>query len=84
MIHPICRVGSLEIAAPHTLHLAFDDHSSPITDFRPVLAGQWEKKLIPSVTYHILHLSRLISRASRTTEVIRWRLVRQSPLTNNQ
>jgi hypothetical protein len=39
MIHPMCRVGSLEMVAPYTLHVKFDDHTSQVIDFRPVLAG---------------------------------------------
>jgi len=39
MIHPIYRVSSLEMVAPYTLHVEFDDHTSQIIDFRPVLAG---------------------------------------------
>ena len=39
MIHPIYRVSSLEVVAPYTLRVEFDDHTSQVIDFRPVLAG---------------------------------------------
>ena len=40
MIHPIFRVVSVEIIAPFTLSLAFDDGTSQTIDFEPVLAGE--------------------------------------------
>ena len=40
MIHPIYRVVSFEIVAPHTLRVEFDGHTSQVIDFRPVLVGE--------------------------------------------
>jgi hypothetical protein len=40
MTHPIYRVISFEIVAPHTLRVAFDDGTEQTVDFRPVLAGE--------------------------------------------
>lgn len=40
MIHPIYRVVSLQIVAPYTLHVTFDDQTLQIIDFHPVLAGK--------------------------------------------
>jgi hypothetical protein len=40
MTHPVYRVVSFEIIAPHTLRVVFDDHTSQIIDFEPVLAGE--------------------------------------------
>jgi len=40
MIHPIYRVVSFKIEAPYTLSVRFDDGSSQLIDFRPVLGGQ--------------------------------------------
>lgn len=39
MWHPIYRVRSFRIVAPFTLRVAFDDGTSQVIDFRPVLAG---------------------------------------------
>lgn len=40
MIHPIYRVVSLKMVAPYTLQVEFDDHTSQIIDFRPILTGE--------------------------------------------
>ena len=40
MSHPIYRVRSVEIVAPFTLQLQFDDAAERRIDFRPVLAGE--------------------------------------------
>ena len=40
MSHPIYRVRSVEIVAPFTLQLQFDDAAVRRIDFRPVLAGE--------------------------------------------
>jgi hypothetical protein len=40
MIHPIYRVTALEIVAPYTLRVTFDDATSQVIDFRPVLEGE--------------------------------------------
>jgi len=40
MTHRICRVQSFEILGPYKLKIQFDDHTSQIIDFRPVLAGE--------------------------------------------
>ena len=37
MVHPIYRVLSFEIVAPHTLRVVFDDATEQIIDFEPVL-----------------------------------------------
>lgn len=39
-MHPIYRVESFEIVAPYTLRVEFDDDTSQIIDFEPVLAGE--------------------------------------------
>jgi len=38
--HPICRVCSFQVAAPHTLRVRFDDDSERVIAFEPVLAGE--------------------------------------------
>lgn len=40
MSHEICRVVSFEKIAPFTLRVAFDDGTSQMIDFRPVLKGE--------------------------------------------
>jgi len=40
MSHEICRVVSFEKVAPFTLEVVFDDGSSQVIDFRPVLKGE--------------------------------------------
>ena len=40
MSHPIHRVHTVEIVAPYTLRLAFDDNTHQVIDFRPVLGGE--------------------------------------------
>lgn len=40
MTHEIYRVVSLKKEAPFTLQVSFDDGTSQIIDFRPVLKGQ--------------------------------------------
>ena len=39
MSHPICRVQSVEVVAPFTLRLRFDDGVERRIDFSPILAG---------------------------------------------
>ncbi|MDT5123197.1 MAG: hypothetical protein QOC96_2679 [Acidobacteriota bacterium] len=40
MTHPIYRVLSFEIVSPYTLRIQFDDETSQIINFQPVLAGE--------------------------------------------
>jgi hypothetical protein len=40
MNHLIYRVQAVEIVAPYTLHVAFDDNTHQVIDFRPVLGGE--------------------------------------------
>ncbi|HEY0548653.1 MAG TPA: DUF2442 domain-containing protein [Verrucomicrobiae bacterium] len=40
MNHPIHRVRSVDVAAPYTLRIGFDDGTEQTIDFRPVLAGE--------------------------------------------
>lgn len=40
MIHKICRVVSFEQVAPFTLRVGFDDNTTQVINFRPVLAGE--------------------------------------------
>ncbi len=40
MHHPIYKVRSVKLVAPHTLRVGFDDATEQVIDFRPVLAGE--------------------------------------------
>ena len=40
MTHQIYRVVSFEQVAPFTLRVVFDDHTTQVIDFRPVLEGE--------------------------------------------
>src|ERR1044071_7654597 len=40
MSHPIYRVRAVEIVAPYTLHVRFDDDTEQTIDFRGILAGE--------------------------------------------
>jgi hypothetical protein len=40
MEHPVHRVLGFEILRPHTLRAEFDDQTSQVIDFRPVLEGE--------------------------------------------
>jgi hypothetical protein len=40
MSHPIHKVVAFEIAAPYVLRVGFDDGTSQIINFQPVLAGE--------------------------------------------
>ena len=40
MSHPIYKVRTVKIIAPHTLRVSFDDGTEQTIDFRPVLAGE--------------------------------------------
>jgi hypothetical protein len=39
MLHPIYKVESIQIEAPYTLRVRFDDGTEQAIDFRPMLAG---------------------------------------------
>ena len=40
MIHPIYRVVSFAIVAPYTLRVTFDDTTTQVIDFSPILVLQ--------------------------------------------
>lgn len=40
MIHPIYRVVSFAIVAPYTLCVTFDDTTTQVIDFSPILEGE--------------------------------------------
>ena len=45
MNHPIYKVRSVKLVAPHTLRVGFDDGTELTIDFRPVLAGELYRPL---------------------------------------
>ena len=40
MAHPIFRVVAFAIVAPYTLRVTFDDTTTQVIDFAPILAGE--------------------------------------------
>ena len=40
MIHPIYRVVSFAAVAPYTLRVTFDDTTTQVIDFSPILEGE--------------------------------------------
>jgi hypothetical protein len=51
MNHPIYRVLRFEKLAPYTLHVFFDDETSQVINFYPVLQGQVYGPLIDKVIF---------------------------------
>jgi len=45
MKHPICKIRSVQVVAPYTLRVAFDDATEQTIDFHPVLAGELYRPL---------------------------------------
>ena len=43
--HPIHRVRSFQIVGPYTLQVQFDDHTSQLINFEPVLGGDLYRPL---------------------------------------
>ena len=41
MIHPVYRVVSVAIVAPYTLRVTFDDTTTQVINFSPILAGEF-------------------------------------------
>ena len=50
--HPIYKVRSVKIVAPHTLQVGFDDGTEQTIDFRPVLAGELYSPLIALTVFN--------------------------------
>ena len=50
--HPIYKVRSVKIVAPHTLQVGFDDGTEQTIDFRPVLAGELYGPLIALTVFN--------------------------------
>ncbi len=40
MNHPIYKVISVKVSAPYTLDVEFDDRTSQLIDFQPILKGE--------------------------------------------
>jgi hypothetical protein len=40
MTHPIYRAMSFKILAPYTLEVEFDDNTTQVIDFKPILKGE--------------------------------------------
>jgi hypothetical protein len=58
MNHEICRVIAFEKVAPFTLKIAFDDDTSQVIDFRPVLKGDVYGPLSESTVFDQVQIDR--------------------------
>ncbi len=56
MNHPIYRVTSFEITGPYTLRVGFDDATTQLIDFQPVLAGELFGPLLDLETFNRVSL----------------------------
>ena len=56
MIHPIYRVVSFAIVAPYTLRVTFDDTTTQVIDFAPILAGELYGPLRDAVLFNQVQL----------------------------
>ena len=45
MKHPIYKIRSVQVVAPYTLRVGFDDATEQTIDFRPMLAGELYRPL---------------------------------------
>ena len=52
MSHPIYKVRSVKVVAPHVLQVRFDDDTEQTIDFRPVLAGELYGPLIALTVFN--------------------------------
>ena len=63
MIHPIHRVVSFAIVAPYTLSVTFDDTTTQVIDFSPILEGE---------LYGPLRMWRSSIRSNSILRSVRW------------
>ena len=63
MKHPICQVTSVEPIGPYTLRVGFDDRTSQIIDFRPVLQGELYGPLRDPDVFAQVHIDPEVSHA---------------------
>ena len=55
MIHPIYRVVSFAIVAPYTLRVTFDDTTTQVIDFSPILEGELYRPLRDVALFNQVH-----------------------------
>ena len=58
MGHETCRVVAFEKVAPFTLRVRFDDNTSQVIDFQPVLKGDLYSPLRDSSVFNQVHIDR--------------------------
>lgn len=56
MSHPIYRVESFEIVGAYTLEVEFDDGTSQVIDFTPVLSGELYGPLSDEALFNQVHI----------------------------
>ena len=52
MSHPIYRVVSFEIVGPHRIKVRFNDETTQVIDFRPILKGELFGPLMDEVLFN--------------------------------
>lgn len=52
MSHPIYRVVAFKILAPYTLEVEFDDNTTQVIDFKPILKGELYGPLLDSTLFN--------------------------------
>ena len=55
-VHPIFRVKSVQIVAPYTLRVQFDDQTEQVINFEPVLAGELYRPLRDLALFNQVHI----------------------------
>lgn len=58
MIHPIYRIVSVQMVAPYTLRILFDDGTDQTIDFLPILSGPIYGPLRDRDTFDQVYLDR--------------------------
>jgi Protein of unknown function (DUF2442) len=58
MSHPIYKVRSVKVIAPHTLEVGFDDATKQTINFLPVLAGELYRPLRDPATFSQVRIDR--------------------------
>lgn len=56
MSHPVVRIRSFEIVGPYAIRVGFDDGSSRVIDFEPVLAGELYAPLADPALFRAVRL----------------------------
>ena len=58
MEHPIYKIRSVQVVAPYTLRVGFDDATEQTIDFHPVLAGELYRPLLNLALFNQVKIDR--------------------------